>query len=734
MAMTVNTLYTDGTRMEVTSIYNGPTPVGLRVLHPADPTPHQPHRFLYIPAVENGIESTWGNGFDVIAASGLPDVLNLTLVAPEFGPITSDHSDHYYDSWLASDPNDTDRRYDVFYPNDLKPWVLANLSLEANEEHWAISFSKGGAGLFPMMAKFPTLFDFIAIFDLVTLDAVVTNIVNNFYGSWATINYGTQANYLDNYSIEQNHGTWLASMSTYPRIWIGRGSFFTADTDVLNQWMAAAGIPKHYDLSTDGFSHTWTSGWVPYGLWGLYHLSQAKRYPAPTSLPGTPVANLEFGCVFNDPTAVTHTTTFATTENPLSESGQWENGQDVGIDWTNVAVSGGVAYGTQTGASSPPYDDSVALLTGTWGAQQYARAKIVTTNRQSGSIFEEVELRLRSTLSANSCTGYEVNVGLNTSAYMQIVRWNGPLGDFTLLDAQSITVEDGDVFEATAIGDVITAYLNSVQILQVTDATYSAGNPGIGFYLQGATGLNSDFGLTEFSATGYDTQVAPLVASSGLSTATLPAGSSWEETFSGSGVRSVHIDHTGDGLNFGTGYHGSDLVDKTIIFWGKIHQSIRCILVTKDFDDGTPGDYGGYSLVYEIGGGASSNRLAWWIGPSAYVFDDGPYAFLSYVYQCHAITWDAATKTVKFYMHGRLNSTQVVTGPDEQASGSAMFLVGAYRSNTLAPTGTLLGNAQHVQVYNRKLTDDEIALAFAQPYNAYGQAATSAKHRGFFAA
>ena len=49
--------------------------------------------------------------------------------------------------------------------------------------------------------------------------------------------------------------------------------------------------------------------------------------------------------------------------------------------------------------------------------------------------------------------------------------------------------------------DVITAYINGVQVLKATDNTYTAGSPGIGFYIEGATAVNGDFGFTTFTAT-----------------------------------------------------------------------------------------------------------------------------------------------------------------------------------------------------------------------------------------
>jgi hypothetical protein len=89
-------------------------------------------------------------------------------------------------------------------------------------------------------------------------------------------------------------------------------------------------------------------------------------------------------------------------------------------------------------------------------------------------------------------------------AYAQIVRWNGRLGKFTILktaEGAEFGVRTGDVVKATVVGDMIMSYINGIMVLQVRDHTFRQGRPGIGFYLERATGINADFGFTSFSAT-----------------------------------------------------------------------------------------------------------------------------------------------------------------------------------------------------------------------------------------
>ncbi|MDR3692863.1 MAG: hypothetical protein P4L46_26015 [Fimbriimonas sp.] len=198
----------------------------------------------------------------------------------------------------------------------------------------------------------------------------------------------------------------------------------------------------------------------------------------------------------------TYSTAFPATENPVDQHGVWINGHREGLDWCDVATTHGLARGTESG--NVQYDDSTALLAGVWKPDQGAEATVHSVN-QTSTAYEEVELRLRSAISAHEATGYEINFRcLKTGdAYCQIVRWNGPLGKFTYLNAAggaSFGVSNGDVVKATVVGHVITAFINGKQVLQATDPTYATGNPGIGLYLAGPSGLNRDYGFTRFSA------------------------------------------------------------------------------------------------------------------------------------------------------------------------------------------------------------------------------------------
>ena len=210
----------------------------------------------------------------------------------------------------------------------------------------------------------------------------------------------------------------------------------------------------------------------------------------------------------------TYQTNFPATEDPISENGNWINGGKTGLDWSDVRTTSGLAFGTIT-SSTPNFGDSTAVLTGTWASNQKACAIVHTVN-QTDSLHEEVELRLRTTITAHSITGYEFDyrVTADGSQYAVIVRWNGPLADFSYIvnvNPSGPGLHNGDQVCATAVGSTLTEYINGVQVMQGTDSTYTNGSPGIGMDVESSAGSSVDqnFGFSSFSATELTGGLAP---------------------------------------------------------------------------------------------------------------------------------------------------------------------------------------------------------------------------------
>jgi len=203
---------------------------------------------------------------------------------------------------------------------------------------------------------------------------------------------------------------------------------------------------------------------------------------------------------------VQYRTTFAGDENPLSEGGKWSND---GLDWTKIRKARGVAYGTQTGTNQGPYryDDSYAHLAG-FPPDQEAWAQVHIA-KPDPSCHQELEILLRWNSSAHCTTGYEcfARCVSDGSSYLQVVRWEGPLGKFTYLaDKRGVNygLKDGDILKASIVGNLITVSINGVEKAQVRDDTYKTGSPGIGTFLQcdngRGVGSNQNFGFRNFTA------------------------------------------------------------------------------------------------------------------------------------------------------------------------------------------------------------------------------------------
>ena len=200
-----------------------------------------------------------------------------------------------------------------------------------------------------------------------------------------------------------------------------------------------------------------------------------------------------------------YTTDFALTENPINESGRWTNGGSVGLDWLNIQTSGGRAYASATVSDAEGVvNDPIAVLTGTWSPNQEASATVYNTPdypAEGAGINHEMELHLRSTITAHSIYTYECTVS-STGPF--IVRWNGSRGNITYLtevDLGFVPLATGQVIRATVVGDVISIYQDGRLISRATDSSaqkLTSGAPGLGFFPRSRSTLSSR-AFTDFS-------------------------------------------------------------------------------------------------------------------------------------------------------------------------------------------------------------------------------------------
>jgi hypothetical protein len=228
-----------------------------------------------------------------------------------------------------------------------------------------------------------------------------------------------------------------------------------------------------------------------------------------------------------------YTTNFPSPENPLRESGAWQDTQGTLTNctnggfpcWYNIKTTNTYAQSAGTTSNTSGVDDATAVLAGTWGPNQTVVIHPKFPSTQGGT--QEVEIRLRTTIGNNFIHGYEVDFTLGST---QVVRWNGigpyqtngncggggtncfPLVPITNCpvgtcsgNENSYKWTSGDVLSASITGTssaVINVYVNGVLQFTATDSNspYTTGNPGFGIDINSVT-ANTNFGIMSFTAT-----------------------------------------------------------------------------------------------------------------------------------------------------------------------------------------------------------------------------------------
>lgn len=222
-----------------------------------------------------------------------------------------------------------------------------------------------------------------------------------------------------------------------------------------------------------------------------------------STVPATPCQSAAAGSANSGGCAITPTlvyaTRFAAAESPLSEGNKWVDGRTVGIDWHDVQATPGEAFAADVVTG---YDDDIAVLSQAFPANQYVQGTVHRAAAYSPNVSHEIELLLHFQITPHVARGYEVLWG--QSGEINIVRWNGPLGDYTpLIAVQGPNVGpaiDGDVLRAEIVNGAIRVFKNGSLVLTgPKDMRWTDGAPGIGFWPKPGATLAS-YGWTRFEA------------------------------------------------------------------------------------------------------------------------------------------------------------------------------------------------------------------------------------------
>lgn len=213
-------------------------------------------------------------------------------------------------------------------------------------------------------------------------------------------------------------------------------------------------------------------------------------------------------------------------ENPYKYG--WQGATD-GLLWANVRVVSNRFHGTIINFAASQYDDSVCLFPGVWGDDLTMTGTIYRGPNATAATSQEVEFLMCGCAGPNWWSMYELMVSVHgSSLYSDIVRWNGPTGQFDPL--QHVTnptapiIGDGDIFKATKVGPLLTTYYARAaspstfnQMAQVDISTgpgapanaygparYTRGLVGVGFWQRAGSASN----LTEFGLYNVQIQAA----------------------------------------------------------------------------------------------------------------------------------------------------------------------------------------------------------------------------------
>ena len=182
--------------------------------------------------------------------------------------------------------------------------------------------------------------------------------------------------------------------------------------------------------------------------------------------------------------------------------GNWLEWRADGIDWLDITTVPG--YCSLTAGNPNSYNDTTGVVGGLWGPVQAVSAVVFysrgNADNDGHGFAQETELRLLTTISPHFITGYEVQCG-------QIVRWNGVIGDFTVLPTlggDGIGPQSGDILSADVdASGVISMYRNGTLCQRAQDTVIRSGAPGLGLFTRNPK--PPLFGFTSFSASDNGT-------------------------------------------------------------------------------------------------------------------------------------------------------------------------------------------------------------------------------------
>ena len=359
----------------VTSVYQGSQQI-IRVLEPTSPPPGTSRRLLYVLPVDSGVDtlsSTYSDGLEELRLLNVPNLFNITLIAPSFG----------YVPWYGDNVLDA-KRMESFVVDDLVPFG-DTFAPGPVPQRYLIGFSKSGNGALFLILRHPGVFNAAAAWDSPTQE----NDISQDLG--LGINFGTQANF-SSYVIPALVSSNASPFQQQNRIWIsGDQANYTGEMQSLDSELTAALIP-HTFVQGGTRAHSWNSGWLFGAVTGLDTIATLTP-PAAGTLPPSRSGGQPAGV---QPVATSQTTlSMITDENATCR----------------YATNAGVAYASMVNTfSSTGGTFHSTLVTGLVSGNSYSyyvRCQDATGNADSNDYVIAFTVSSTSTTGSSAFSGVE---------------------------------------------------------------------------------------------------------------------------------------------------------------------------------------------------------------------------------------------------------------------------------------------------------------------------------------
>ena len=482
----------------------GSHPFAVRVLAPDHPSTDYPHSFLFALPVEPGLaQSTYGSGLDQLRQLDVQNQYNATIVEPIF-PI---------DSWYADNPLNPTIDYETFTGTLLPAWIDSNFGTGGTDKNLLIGFSKSGYGALDLLFKHSSTFDAAAAWDfpadMATYDA---------FGSSSSGDYGTDANFQNNYRMTGNFiDSWKAPFTTEDRIWISGYDVFQADVADFDALLTSHGVLNTLSPQTLN-AHTWSGGWLPDAVAGLYGLGQVDTTP-PTETISTTI---------NADTGATGTITSGgvTKDNTLGLSGTvsdaggvssvqiYDGATLLGLatvssgnwSYTTPALLGGSHSFTAKATDNAGNTTTTSAVTATVDTTPPTETISTTINTDtgatgtitSGGVTKDNTLGLSGTVSdANGVSSVQIYDGATLLGLATVSSGNWSYTTAALLDgSHSFTAKATDNAGNTTTTSAVTATVDTAPPTETISTTINTDTGATGTITSGGVTKDNTLGLS----------------------------------------------------------------------------------------------------------------------------------------------------------------------------------------------------------------------------------------------